>query len=255
MSVWIVGGTSGIGKAIHSKLLSENDSGFLFVTGEEVDVTDSSALENQLVHISDATTGEIEDPLRTVYFCAGINYLEWLGKMGERGRINAQEVIDVNLMGFINLMDVLVKASSEDLLTPPEWIRPRVDVVVITSDAAERPMRTSTAYCASKAGLNMAIRCAARELGPIGWRVFGIAPGMIEDTNNYPSKMTQYVDERVSEVRGWTREEAGAYEAQQSVIRNPLRIHPMDIANFAVSLADSDTEHLNGNIFTVNGGR
>lgn len=256
MSAWVIGGTSGIGKAIVETLKHNGGDGFILATGENVDVTDQSAIEQQLVDISDATTGEAEDPLQQVFFCAGINYLEWLGKMDDAGLGNAQEVIDVNLMGFINVMNLLVKAWDDGLLDCESYGRLPINVCAISSDASERPMRTSIAYCASKAGLNMAIRVAARELGPKGWRVFGVAPGMIEHTEHYPSTMTQYIDVRVPEVRGWTADEAEMYEAQQSVVRNPLRIHPMDIADFAIPLNSSGNHpHVNGNIFTVNGGR
>jgi NAD(P)-dependent dehydrogenase (short-subunit alcohol dehydrogenase family) len=261
MSVWVIGGTSGTGKAIVETLKHNGGDGFIFATGEEVDVTDQSAIEQQMVDISDATTGEVEDPLQQVYFCAGVNYLQWVGQMDDAGLGNAQEVIDVNLMGFINVMNFLVKAWEDGLFDCESYHRLPINVCVISSDAANRPMRTSIAYCASKAGLNMAIRVAARELGPKGWRIWGIAPGMIEnsehlDINPYRSKMTDYIDQRVPEVRGWSADEAEMYEAQQAVVRNPLRIHPTDIADFAVPLnSPGNHSHVNGNIFPVNGGR
>lgn len=256
MSVWVIGGTSGIGKAIVDTLQHQGHHGFVFATGEEVDVTDQSAIEQELVHISDATTGEVEDPLQQVFFCAGISYLNWLGKMDDAGLGNAQEVIDVNLMGFINVMNFLVKAWGDGLLDCQSYQRLPINVCAVSSDAANRPMRTSIAYCASKAGLNMAIRVAARELGPAGWRVWGVAPGMIEHTEHYPSRMTQYIDVRVPEVRGWTADEATVYEAQQSVVRSPMRIHPMGVADFAVPLNEpGNHSHVNGNIYAVNGGR
>lgn len=261
MSVWVIGGTSGIGKAITDTLDHNKDCGWVFSTGEDVDVTDQSAIEQQLINISDTTTGEIQDPLQQVFFCAGMNYLQWVGKMDSAGLGNAQEVIDINLMGFINVMNFLVKAWDDGLFDCRDFGRLPLNVCAISSDAAERPMRTSIAYCASKAGLNMAIRVAARELGPKGWRVWGVAPGMIGGgehlkDNPYRSNMTEYIDARVPEVRGWTSEEAEMYEAQQSVVRNPLRIHPTDIADFVVPLNEpGNHSHVNGNIFTVNGGR
>ena len=59
MSVWVIGGTSGIGKAIADTLSRKGHHEFVFSTGEEVDVTDQSAIEQQMIDISDATTGEV----------------------------------------------------------------------------------------------------------------------------------------------------------------------------------------------------
>lgn len=257
MSIWVIGGTSGIGAAIAKQAMTESGE-LVFVSGEEIDVTSIEKLENYCVDISDATTGEIVDPLTKVYYCAGVTHLEWLGKMDRFGQKVQKRVIDVNLMGFINVMDLLVRLWSENYFTAYDqgFQREPITVCAISSDASERPMRTSIGYCASKAGLNMAIRCAARELGPQGWRIFGVAPGMIQSTSEYPSKMTDYVDHRVPQVRGWSPEEAYSYEMSQSVVRNPERIRPQSVADLAVHLASEYTsQHVNGNIFTLNGGR
>ncbi len=241
MSIWVIGGTSGIGKAI-----AERSEGLVFRTGEGVDVSDYEAIN---LFLNDVV--QSQDPLHKVFFCAGINYLQWLGQMGEQGVENQRYMIDVNLLGFINVMDQLVK-----LWTEGHFRQDGLTVCAISSDAAERPMRTSIGYCASKAGLDMAIKVAARELGPQNWRVFGIAPGMMMSTSEYPSNMTDYIDARVPEIRGWSREEAQLYEESQSVVTYPKRIDPTHIANLAIALADEAvTRHVNGNIFTINGGR
>lgn len=258
MSVWVIGGTSGIGAAITKQCAFREDE-LVFSSGVEgADVNNYEMLEDYLTNISDATTGEIVDPLRAVYYCAGINDLQWLGKMGQAGVEDQELVIQVNLNGFIRVMDLLVRLWGENYFTALDqgYQREPITVCAISSDAGERPMRTSIGYCASKAGLNMAVRVAARELGPQGWRVFGIAPGMIASTAAYPSAMTDYIDHRVPEVRGWTPEDAYVYEMQQSVVRYPERIHPQSVADLAVHLASPHSSaHVNGSIFTMNGGR
>lgn len=54
--------------------------------------------------------------------------------------------------------------------------------VAISSNSAHIPRRGSMAYCASKAGLSMALRVAARELGGAGCVVWGYEPGLLAGT-------------------------------------------------------------------------
>ena len=145
-------------------------------------------------------------------------------------------------MGFIRLMDLIMDPE----VFPEEW-RDGVTVLAITSDAGERPMRTSMAYCASKAGLNMAIKVAARECAAHGIRVLGIAPGMTEGTD-----MTKYIDRTVPELRGWTEAKTVEYEIQQEV--TPGRINREELAVVAI-MAANGPRHWTGDIITVNGGR
>jgi benzil reductase ((S)-benzoin forming) len=249
MSAWVIGGTSGIGAAITDRLLDLDMQ--VWSTGEKVDVTSYELILEQLdiiVQEQDET-----DKLEHVYFCAGVTELEWLGEMGPIGVENQAGVIDVNLKGFINLMDALAYYWKQGTLVSKDG--PPMKVCAISSDAATRPMRTSIGYCASKAGLDMAIRVAARELGPQGWKVFGIAPGMIDNNGRIQSKMTAYIDRRVPDVREWSTQTAYNYEEQQAVIKRPLRIDPFKVADLAVETMLRVGRHVNGSIIQFNGGR
>lgn len=177
-------------------------------------------------------TGEIP-PVAGYVYCAGVNYLSWLP---ETELVHVADIFATNVIGFINLMSNLSDKRSSPL-----------NIIAVSSDAAERPMRTSTAYCASKAALNMAVRCAARELGPVGWSINAVAPGMVEGTG-----MSSDVDAMISEVRGWTAAEAGKYESSQEVV--PGRIPPEDVARVICDVLEMPP-HVNGSIFTINGGR
>jgi NAD(P)-dependent dehydrogenase (short-subunit alcohol dehydrogenase family) len=174
--------------------------------------------------------------LDSVVYSAGINHLFHLGSGGPA---NYARVVEVNLTGFINVVDALAGRFA----APEHQIR----IVAVSSDAATRPMRTSIAYCASKAGLEMAIRCAARELASRGWRINGVAPGMVSGTG-----MTRYVDATVPTLRGWTREFTEDYERLQEVV--PGRIHPEEVA-VVISEILGWPDHFNGEIVRINGGR
>ena len=52
-------------------------------------------------------------------------------------------------------------------------------IVAISSIAGPLTHRFMSAYCTSKAGLEMLIRCAADELGPLGVRANAVRPGLV----------------------------------------------------------------------------
>jgi 7-alpha-hydroxysteroid dehydrogenase len=52
-------------------------------------------------------------------------------------------------------------------------------IVAISSIAAPLTHRFMSSYCASKAGLEMLVRCAADELGPLGIRANAVRPGLV----------------------------------------------------------------------------
>lgn len=221
----VIGGTSGIGEETANMIKGLHDWDVFTPEKDELDVRSIGSVVAYL-----ANHGSFD----YVVYAAGVNYLEWLGK----GYMPAHEdLIDVNLTGFIRFMDLIV-AYQEDRTA---------SVVVVGSDSAERPLRTSISYCASKAGLHQAARVAARELGPKGWRVNVVAPGMTDETG-----MQEYVDARVQEVRGWDEEFMRQYETSQEVV--PGRISKAEVAE-AIYFTLIGPAHLNGSIITINGGR
>jgi NAD(P)-dependent dehydrogenase (short-subunit alcohol dehydrogenase family) len=155
------------------------------------------------------------------------------------------DMFNVNVFGFMRV----VKTMANHWRTP----FPR-SLVAVTSDAARRPMRTSMAYCASKAALDMCIKQAAREHAPIEFgpggaiRVNGVAPGMTA-----PTGMSEYIDEAVPAIRGWTLAKAKEYEASQ----NPMhrRISPAEIAAAVKYMLVDSPMSQTGSIMEVNCGR
>lgn len=226
---WVIGGTSGIGEAVAQTLYANDRE--VFSTGEkEADVRDWDTLGDQMEHILELNGGRLDE----VIYSAGVNELQWLGKMGQAH--DFLRLLDVNVAGFVRTMDLLANAGLSNLR-----------IAAIGSDAAERPLRTSALYCASKAALHMAARVTAREKADVGWRVNVVAPGMTADT-----KMTEYIDARVPGLRGWTSEEAMAYEQQQGVVKR--RADRYEIANVVLDVLEGP-DYLNGSVITVNGGR
>ncbi|KAK6040151.1 hypothetical protein COOONC_22344, partial [Cooperia oncophora] len=78
---------------------------------------------------------------------------------------------DVNLKAPI----VLAKIVANEMVRHSV----RGAIVNISSQASMRPIDQHTVYCASKAGLDMATRCLAKELGEHGIRVNCVNPTVV----------------------------------------------------------------------------
>lgn len=238
-SAWVIGGTSGIGEAVANKLRFAHGILVLAEGQEEFDVrspmTKFCDKVKEVGWWSRHHDGTVFPSM--VVYAAGVNHLDWVENSAATDM--HLDVIDVNLNGFIKLVSAMSDSMSSRAAIP--------SIVAISSDAAERPLRTSIGYCASKAGLNQAVRVAARELGPYGWRINVVAPGMTDGTG-----MTEYIDEAVPRVRGWDPNEALRYEMSQEVVRG--RIPRGDVADVIIQTLTGPA-HLNGSIITLNGGR
>lgn len=192
----------------------------------------------ELLDVTRDDDGVIMDVLRdtrpdSVVYSVGVNELEWSWRID---RESFDRIMNANVWGFINVLKALQAFGGA------------YSVLAITSDAAYRPMRTSMAYCASKAALNQVIRVASRELALGTWRINGLAPGKVDGT-----AMTRYVDERVPQIRGWSPEQAEAYELASSPLNRKL--YPAEVAAAACDILLSDAIGWTGDIITVNGGR
>ena len=80
-------------------------------------------------------------------------------------------VVNVNLVGAATTARAVLLHMLKD---------GRGAIINISSGAAHRAMEGWSAYCASKAGLAMLTKSLALEYGPLGIRVFGFAPGIVD---------------------------------------------------------------------------
>jgi 2,3-dihydro-2,3-dihydroxybenzoate dehydrogenase len=232
VKTWVIGGLSGIGAAVADRLRTQHnaDNGMgkpdlsLKLTGLDVDVSDMELVREFIGR---------NKPINELVYCAGIQ------KMGFLGDDIIEDVADVfliNTLGFIHVMDVL---RSEQGTHP-------LSVVAVVSDASRVPMRGSIAYCASKAALHQAVRVAARETAPT-WRVNGVSPGIVADT-----PLTDGVDADVRKLRGWTAEQAAAYEA--SLIPMGRRARKEEVARVIVDVLRGPM-YMTGSIVEITGGK
>jgi len=222
---WVVGGTSGIGAACE-RVLREMDGHRVIASGSKVDVRDPDHLFSFLAGWNDADGSMIKGLIYSV----GVNRLNWADSVTPEEML---ELYHINVVGLINVLQVV----------------PAVErVVVIGSDAAWRNMRTSVAYCASKAALHRAVSVIARERASDEFAINIVAPGMTE-----PTQMQEYIDKTVPQIRGWSEEHASLYESSQIPLGR--RAHVDEVAAVAVSVLLMPTNYLNGATIAVNGGR
>jgi NAD(P)-dependent dehydrogenase (short-subunit alcohol dehydrogenase family) len=215
---WVIGGTSGIGKsAVQSLALYDIE-----VTGPEVDVRD----RNQLNLFLDENA-----PFDVIVYCAGINHLDFIGDISN---YIVMDMFDVNVIGFINVVNRLLKYQQSG------------KIICVVSSAADTPMRGSIAYCSSKAALKMAVKCTARELAP-SWSVIGVSPIAVDGT-----AMTKYIDATVPRFRGWTPEQAREYELDG--IPMGRRPSANEVGELIAQIADMN-DFMSGSIIEFGGGK
>jgi len=214
----VTGASSGLGKAIQEAIRA-NYIVFDWSLETGVNVTDAASIQ-------EAAT-KLPKKIDLLINCAGVNYIEFLPELQEA---DWDRVIDTNLKSIFLVSKALL-----------ERLRGGT-IVNIVSNASHMPMTSSLAYNASKGGAAIATRQMARELNKThGITVFGISPNKLKNTG-----MSDYVDNRVLELRGWTKEQALAN--QLAALPAGEETDPGTCAEFIAFLLSNRRRHvfLNG---------
>lgn len=125
--------------------------------------------------------------------CAGVNGIDYLPNVHEN---EWDRIMDTNAKGIFLV--------TRELLEPLRG----GTVLNIVSNASHMPMTSSIAYNASKGAAAIMTRQMARELKKThDITVFGISPNKLRGTG-----MSRQIEEDVCRVRGWSKEEAAAYQ-------------------------------------------
>lgn len=104
-----------------------------------------------------------------------INNAGWIGEIKPVGKLEPQTIqqaIQLNLVAPMVLTDAFVKAYGDTKATKI--------IVNISSGAAYKPLPGWAEYCTSKAGLAMFSKVAAEELKFKGFKVYSLAPGIVD---------------------------------------------------------------------------
>jgi NAD(P)-dependent dehydrogenase (short-subunit alcohol dehydrogenase family) len=176
-------------------------------------------------------------PLRVLINCAGVNKLDWFN---ESTNNELRDIFEVNFWGAVNMTREFLEVAPENSI-----------VINIGSVAASVPMRGSFAYNCSKAALEMATLQLAREYSDKQVCICNIKLGKVAEDD---SEMSKYIEKRVPELRGWTPEQAKAYES--SYIYSKDRIKSVEVAEFIKFIMESSNPMTwTGSIIPFSGGQ
>lgn len=121
-------------------------------------------------------------------------------------------------------------------------------IVFVGSYAHDHPFTNGTAYCAAKAGLDMAARTLGWELTDRGYRVHIVHPWHVKGT-----PMWRDVERGVMESKGWTKEQADAYADRD--LKMPEGLTPAEVAQVVrVLLTEPAMGWLSGSGVELRGG-
>jgi NAD(P)-dependent dehydrogenase (short-subunit alcohol dehydrogenase family) len=230
--VVVVGGAAGIGLAT-ARLALE--------TGAQVAIIDrQSAPPGTLGFTADMKrTSEVNAAIAAaanalggidgLAYCAGIDLQAPLSDTADEAW---EQVIDVNLTGAMRACRAAL----------PHLSAQGGSIVLVSSGAGLSPLRHRTAYCASKAGLNMLAKTLAMELAPDRIRVNALCPGAVE-TGLFRSGFNGIADQDAALA------EVKARYALKRVAE------PEEIARAILFLLSEDASYVTGIAMAVDGGR
>ena len=135
------------------------------------DVADSLSLENAL-----ATARAAHGAARVLVHCVGRGHsAPIVGADGPMLLEDFRQLVEVNLISTFNMMRL---AAADMAKLEPLANGERGVILSTASVSAYEGQSGEAAYSGSKGGVISMILPAARELGPLGIRVVGIAPGL-----------------------------------------------------------------------------
>jgi len=152
----------------------------------------------------------------------GVNYIEWIDKIDME---QYDSVFNINVRSAVSI----VKNSLEKLRNGT--------ILNIISNASDMAMTNSLAYNGSKGAMKIITKQMSRELSKThNITVFGISPNKLNDT-----QMSRYIDSKVCDLRGWSKEEAQKY--QVAGLPSQKETDKDTVAEFIVFLLSTKKRH------------
>ena len=218
----ITGASSGLGKCISDELLKRNAIDatrvvdWSLTTG--IDIRSPYAVAKAFGDLTSQGVRKVDALIN----CAGINHIDFLPDL----EVEAWDrVMDTNAKGIFLVTQALLPLLQAGT------------VLNIVSNASHMPMTSSLAYNASKGAAEIMTRQLSRELIKThNITVFGISPNKLKNTG-----MSEYIDNKVQELRGWTAEEARNY--QLASLPAGEETDPVTLAEFIGFLLSTKQRH------------
>lgn len=239
--ILVIGASSGIGKQT-AITLSKVGASLILVARREDKLLETMSLlegEGHGMHCFDTQKlDEIEGHIKQIV-CEfgpldGMVYSAGLGTaipLLQTKPEKLQTVFDVNFFGFIETVRQLCKRGR---------FNPGMRIVGISSCASLRGDKSKTAYSASKAAMDSAIRCIAREMADKGICINSVAPAMTA-TELYGHYLEKYGEDSETNQELLKRQYLGIAETT-------------DIANAVSFLISPAAKFITGITLPVDGG-
>ena len=140
-------------------------------TAIHCDVANAEAAERAI-----AQARQTNGAARVLVHCVGRGHFEPIfGDKGPMSLEDFRQLVEVNLISTFNMMRLV----AADMATLSPMLDGERGIILSTASvSAYEGQSGEAAYSASKGGVVSMILPAARELGPLGIRVVGIAPGL-----------------------------------------------------------------------------
>ena len=217
MNTVVAGGSGGLGAEVILRIAFPSTNWSL---GTGVDVADR-------LSIHDAVE-KLQEPLEYLINCVGVNALFRFDEISEE---EFEHVMRINAWAFPLMVQELRAAGK---------LQSKAKLCNVISNAAHMPMTHSLIYNASKAAQEIITRQMARELKE--YIIFGVSPNKLRGTG-----MSRYIESLVPELRGWTPEQARAY--QLAALPSGEETEPAAVAAFIVDLLQPIHKDITGCIF------
>lgn len=238
----VMGGASGIGKATSLALAEAGADVVLTYWSSDTEAQEVVAQIRAMGRRAQAIKADLTGP-----DVAERVYAEAEGAIGEidalfaniGGLIQRCRIVDMPLSLWNESMNLNLTSTFLICQAALKRMEPRKSGVIVTMSslaAFDGGGPGSAHYASSKAAVATFTRALAKEVGPLGIRVNGVAPGLIatrfHDTFNTPANRLAIAERTPARREG----------------------QPSDVANVVVFLASERSAFLAGEIIQVNGG-
>ncbi len=232
--VLVTGGASGLGAATVDWFAKQGDKVTVFghFRGDRAAELEAEYGENVFCFSGDVTNeADVEEAVRAtaehfgkldvLVTCAGIGSAnKVVGRDGPHPLDKFERVIQIDLIGTFNALRF---AAAEMMKNEPNEEGERGVIIFTSSIAAWEGQFGQIAYSAAKGGVNGMVLTAARELGPHGIRVMGIAPGFVATPQvmRLPEKVIDAICEKIPFPSRPGKAEEFAHLVN-AIVENPL---------------------------------